>query len=167
VPLFEPIFEALNREGVRYVVVGGVAVLLHGHVRLTADLDLAVDLEPAEARKAIETLVGMGLRPTIPVDPIDFAEATKRSEWMTEKHMRVFSMSDPTDPLREVDLFVENPIDFDGMWKRSRIVDLGSTSARIASIDDLIVMKRSAGRPQDLADVEALETILREGNPDG
>ena len=37
--LFEPIFEALNRQNVRYVVVGGVAVVLHGHARLTADLD--------------------------------------------------------------------------------------------------------------------------------
>jgi len=50
--LFEPIFEALNSAQVRYIVVGGVATVLHGFARLTADLDLIVDLQPVEARKA-------------------------------------------------------------------------------------------------------------------
>ena len=68
-PLFEPIFDALNRNGVRYVVVGGVAVVLHGVARLTGDLDLAVDLTPSEARKAIDALVACGFRSRLPVDP--------------------------------------------------------------------------------------------------
>ena len=52
VPLFEPVLEALNARDVRYVVVGGLAVVLHGHARLTADLDIAVDLSPGQAAKA-------------------------------------------------------------------------------------------------------------------
>ena len=53
--LFEPIFDALNRARVRYVVVGGFATVLHGHARLTADIDLVIDLSPAEVRKALDT----------------------------------------------------------------------------------------------------------------
>jgi tRNA nucleotidyltransferase/poly(A) polymerase len=53
VPLFEPLFDALNRAHVRYVVVGGVALVLHGYPRLTVDVDLVVDLAPEEADKAI------------------------------------------------------------------------------------------------------------------
>ncbi|OGR91725.1 MAG: hypothetical protein A2V88_09150 [Elusimicrobia bacterium RBG_16_66_12] len=49
--LFEPIFDALNRAGVRYVVVGGLATVLHGYARLTVGIDLIVDLAPDEARK--------------------------------------------------------------------------------------------------------------------
>lgn len=51
--LFETVFAALNRYEVRYVVVGGLAVVLHGHPRLTGDLDLAVDLTPAAAADAV------------------------------------------------------------------------------------------------------------------
>lgn len=160
VAFFEPIFDALNRAGVRYVVVGGVAVVLHGHPRLTADLDLAVDLSPAQARKAIDALLGLGLRPRAPVDPAGFADPATRSRWIAERGMRVFSMWDPEDPLRVVDLFVENPIDFEELWSRSENVPLSGTTARVASIPDLIRLKRLAGRPEDALDIEALEAIL-------
>jgi hypothetical protein len=53
VSLFEPLFDALNRAHARYVVVGGVALVLHGHPRLTVDVDLVVDLAPEAADKAI------------------------------------------------------------------------------------------------------------------
>ncbi|MBI4254944.1 MAG: hypothetical protein HY616_07705, partial [Candidatus Rokubacteria bacterium] len=113
VSLFEPIFEALNRAQVRYVVVGGLATVLHGHARLTADIDLVVDLSPAEVRKALDTLTGLGFRPRAPVEPLAFADPAIRHQWIHDKGMRVFSMWDPANPMREVDLFVEHPIDFD------------------------------------------------------
>ncbi len=78
--IFEPVFEALNAHGARYVVVGGVAVVLHGHVRLTGDLDIAVDLAPEEAQKAIEALTSIGLRPNAPAEAADFAQRLWRSE---------------------------------------------------------------------------------------
>jgi hypothetical protein len=168
VALFEPIFEALNRNHVRYVVVGGVAVVLHGHARLTADLDLAVDLSPAEAKRAIDTLVELGFRPRASVDPSAFADARTRERWKAEQGMEVFSMWDPDDPLREVDLFVHNPIDFEELWSRSEVVELGGTAVRIASIADLIALKRLAGRPEDHLDIEALEAIMdRRRSDDG
>lgn len=160
VSLLEPLFDALNRAEVRYVVVGGVATVLHGFARLTADVDLAVDLSPLEAHKAIDALVGLGLRPRAPVDPVDFADPTVRGSWVRDKGMRVFSLWDPAKPMREVDLFVEHPVDFDALFARSEILPLATTTVRVASIPDLITLKRLAGRPQDLADIEALEAIM-------
>ncbi|MBI4611953.1 MAG: hypothetical protein HY726_23430 [Candidatus Rokubacteria bacterium] len=159
--LFEPVFEALNRAQVRYVVVGGLATVLHGHARLTADIDLVIDLSPAEAKKTLEALVSLGFRPRAPVEPLAFADPAMRGRWIQEKGMRVFSLWDPDNPMREVDLFVEHPVDFDDLWSRSEVIELTRTTVRIASIPDLIYLKRLAGRPQDLADIEALEVILR------
>ena len=157
--LFEPIFSALNERELRYVVVGGTAVVLHGYVRLTVDLDLVVDPAPAASRHAVEALTGLGLRPRLPVDPSAFADPDQRRIWVEERNLRVFSMWDPDDPLREVDLFVEEPIPFEDLWQRSVEVKVGSVSVRVASKTDLIRMKRLAGRPRDLEDIEALEQI--------
>lgn len=63
--VFKPIFQILNTAEVRYVVVGGLATVLHGYARLTADVDVAVDLAPEEATKMIQALVARGFRPQV------------------------------------------------------------------------------------------------------
>lgn len=160
----EPVLSALNRRGVRYVVVGGVAVVLHGHPRLTADLDLALDLTSDHAARAIEALVELGLTPILPVPAGDFADPAVRRKWVEERNLRVFTLYDVGNPLHQVDLFAENPIPFDQLWDRGVEVSLTSTTIRIASIDDLISMKQLAGRQKDLADIAALEAIRADGS---
>jgi hypothetical protein len=167
VSLFEPIFEALNASGVRYLVVGGLATVLHGFARLTADVDLVIDLSPDAALKGIEALSGLGFRPRVPVDARQFADPDVRRQWIAEKGMQVFTMIDPGNPMRAVDLFVESPFPFDELWRRSDIMMLGRIEVRVASIPDLIAMKRRADRPQDRLDIEALEAIARRRNDDG
>jgi hypothetical protein len=75
--------------------------------------------------------------------------------------MEVFSMYDPSNPMRVVDLFVAHPIPFEELWSRSDEFDLQSVTVHVASIPDLIHLKRLAGRPQDHADIEQLEAILQ------
>lgn len=164
-PLFEPIFLALNEANARYVVVGGVAVVLHGHARLTADLDLAVDLSPAPARRVVDALGSLGLRPAAPVDPAGFAHPPTRERWRLERGMLVFTMRDPDDPLRQVDLFVDEPIPFEELWSRAEIIQLEGIEVHVASIDDLIAMKEQAGRPLDLDDIAELRRIKEERSP--
>lgn len=157
----EPVFQALNRADVRYVVVGGLAVVLHGHARLTVDVDLIVDLRQDQAAKAIDALVGLGLKPRAPVNPRDFAVASIRESWRRDRGMQVFSMYDPANPLRVVDLFVSHPLPFEDLWSRAVVVSLQDTSVRVASIPDLIHLKRQSGRPLDKEDIRRLEGILR------
>jgi hypothetical protein len=161
VALFEPIFDALNRVDARYIVVGGLATVLHGFARLTADVDLVVDLAPPEALKVIDALVGLGFEPRAPVDPRGFADPAIRHGWIEGKGMQVFTMIDPTNPMRSVDLFVDSPIPFEELWARADRFALATTRIRVAAIPDLIRMKRLAGRPQDAIDIEALEQISR------
>ena len=160
--VFEPIFQILNTAGVRYVVVDGLATVLHGYARLTADVDLAVDLATEEATKMIQALVSRGFRPQVPVLPEEFANPMVREVWFREKNMRAFSLVDPTNPMRVVDLLLKPEVPFEELLARSQEVMLNKTKIRIASIDDLIALKRHAGRPQDLTDIEQLETIRRQ-----
>lgn len=159
--LFEPLFTALNATGARYVVVGGLATVLHGYARLTADVDLIVDLDREPAKKIIAALVSLGFSPRAPVDAVDFADPVVRERWVEEKGMRVFSLVDRDNPMRAVDLFVRSPIDFEQLWSQAPVMMLQSTTVRVAHIDDLITLKRQAGRPQDLIDIEQLELIKR------
>jgi hypothetical protein len=126
---------------------------------MTADIDLVVDLEPAAAELAIDTLTAMGLRPRVPVNPKAFADPVQRGKWIQERGMMVFNLYDPSDPLRSVDLFVESSIPFEELWSRAELIELPAGHVRVASIDDLIRMKETAGRPQDSADIEALEAL--------
>ncbi|MGZ8581530.1 MAG: hypothetical protein ACXWW9_09630 [Actinomycetota bacterium] len=89
----------------------------------------------------------IGFRPRLPVEPSGFADAAVRERWIAQRGMTVFSMWDPDDPLRSVDLFVEQPIDFEELWTRSVVVDIDDTPVRVASIADLIRLKhrRPAG----------------------
>lgn len=159
--LYPPFFRALNTARIRYVVVGGVATVLHGHARLTADVDLIVDLEEEAARRAVRTLTAYGLRPRTPVNPDDFADSQIRGGWIEDKGMRVFSFLMPNEPLLSVDVFVDHPIEFEGLYKRSETCDIGSCPVRIASILDLIRLKRLADRQRDREDIVHLEKILQ------
>lgn len=159
--VYEPLFKALNDAGVRYVIVGGLAVVLQGHARLTLDVDLIVDLGNEPARRTIRALTGLGLQPRVPVNPEEFADPVVREAWIRDRGMQVFSMYDPSNPMRVVDLFVEHPIPFEELWTRSDAVDLQNITVHVASIPDLIYLKRLAGRPQDHADIEQLEAILQ------
>lgn len=164
--LFEPLFAALNATGTRYVVVGGVATVLHGYARLTADVDLIVDLAPVPARKLLDALVSLGFSPRAPVDAVKFADRETRERWAEEKGMQVFSLVDRANPMRAVDLFVRSPIEFEQLWSRAEVMTLESTTVRVAALDDLIALKRMAARPQDLDDIEQLERIKRRREPE-
>lgn len=155
----ETVLAALNAADVRYLVVGGVAVVLHGHLRTTADLDLVVQLTRENALAAVRALQQLGYRPRAPVSPEGFADAATRASWLTEKGLTVFSMWSDQTPGLEVDLFVSEPFDFDEVYARSLHVPLDTTTAMVVSLADLVRLKRSAGRPIDHSDIEALLAI--------
>lgn len=159
---YEDVFAALDDAGVRFVVVGGIAVVLHGHVRATVDADLVIDLEPEAAHNAMAALGALGLSPRLPVTASEFANEAIRRTWIETKGMTVFTMLDPTDPTFELDLFVKSPRPFTELFGEAKIVEVAGRPRRIASIDHLIAMKRVAGRPKDLLDIEDLERLRNE-----
>jgi hypothetical protein len=142
-------------------------VVLHGHPRLTADLDLVLDLDRDNVAAALDVLGRQGLVPRLPVPAADFADPAIRERWTRERGVTVFSLHDPDDPRREVDLFATEPVPFAELWDASHVVPVAGVDVRVASIDHLIAMKRQAGRPQDLADIVALEELRDDTGDDG
>jgi len=156
---FERIFRLLNEHDVRYVIVGGIAVILHGSPRLTADLDIIIDLDPVKAGQAIDVLQRAGFVAEIPIDIRQFADENVRRGWITEKNMKALSLHDREVPPMVIDILAESPMAFEDLYRRAKLVALDEMTLRVASIADLIVLKRLSGRPEDLRDIAELEKI--------
>lgn len=162
----EAVIGALNAAHVRYLVAGGLAVVAHGYVRFTADIDLILDFEPANVRRAIAALSPLGYRPRAPVPIDEFAEPAKRAEWVREKGLTVFSLFSASHPATELDLFVESPVDFEQAYRAAVRMDVAAgVPATFVGFSDLLRLKRQAGRAQDLLDIDSL-CALR-GETDG
>ena len=161
----EAIFEALDSAGVRYLIAGGVAVNIHGYQRMTADLDLVVQLERDNIVKARSALNSLGYRPIVPVTEIEFADAEIRQGWVKNKNMRVLSFHADQSPETAVDIFVTEPFDFDNAYNAAVAAEINpELTVKVVSIPTLIKMKKEAGRPRDLDDVMHLEMIADETN---
>lgn len=156
---------ALNRASVRYLVVVRLAVVAHGYLRCTADIDL--DLEPSNVESAMAALTAFGYRPLAPVVVADFADPATRASRVQDKGLRVFSLWSAEHQATEIDIFVGAPFDFEEAYRRAKMVKILPTPALpVAAIDDLLALKLAAGRPVDLEDVRALEALRRDRGDD-
>ena len=153
---FIGLFTLLAAARIRFVVVGGLALLLHGLDRLTADVDLAIDLSTDAALEAVRALTRGGYRAMAPVDPVSLANPELRREWQTTRNMKVFSFWDTTNTRPTVDVMLAPVVSFDELWADAALTSIGGIEVRIASVQHLIRMKEAAGRPQDVADLERL-----------
>lgn len=160
----EAVFDALNRAGVAYLVVGGLAVNAHGYVRMTMDIDLVIALNPENILKALHGLEKACFRPAVPVTPEQFADPANRKRWREEKEMRVLKLWSDKYRLSPVDIFIYEPFDFAAEYARAQRLELREgLSVPIVSLEALLTMKREAGRPQDLADIDALLELADHG----
>lgn len=157
----ERVLNALNQAGARYLVVGGVAVVLHGFLRTTKDLDLVIQLERDNLQRGLQALKDLGFQPVVPVPLEAFADPVIRESWIREKNLVVFSLWHPERQGFQIDLFASEPFDFQEVYERALRVPLERTEATVIAARDLIVLKRQAGRSQDLADIEALEALAK------
>lgn len=158
----ETILATLVAAKVRFVVVGGVAVVLQGYPRFTVDLDLVLGFEPANIRAALLALEVLGFTPKAPVTAADFADPEIRHSWIQDKGMTVFSLWSDSFRGTDVDLFVSEPIPFAELEAAATAVPLEVTTVPVASIHHLLRMKEAAGRPRDLEDARVLRGLLAE-----
>jgi hypothetical protein len=153
----EAIIRALNKAKVQYLLVGGLAVNAHGFVRLTRDIDIVLELEPANAAN---TLLAIGYKMSIPAAPEDFADAEIREGWRRNKEMVVLKLWSDEHRRTPIDIFVYEPFAFTEELAAATILDVcPGVSAPVVSMPTLLEMKRTAGRPQDLIDISELQRM--------
>lgn len=156
---YEKVFRSFNREGIKYIVVGGIALNLHGVPRATADLDLMVVLENENLEKIAAVFGEMGFKPRLPVKVEEFCDPRNLEKWNREKRMVAFTFWNPERSYEEVDVLVRNPIDFETLDKAKEIVEARGIEIPIVSLDHLIKLKEISNREQDKSDIEALKKI--------
>jgi len=145
----ERIFAVLDAHGVDYVVVGGLAVQVHGHVRMTNDLELIPAPDRANLARLADALNDLGARVLNP----GAEGAVIEAKMLPRATLWQFATS-----AGDVDVLPDAPgaAPFADMRARALEVSLGDLRIPFAAREDLIRMKRAAGRPLDLADIAAL-----------
>lgn len=164
---FEMVVRALNDADVPFIVVGGIAVNAHGYGRLTHDIDLVVRLAPDVVRATFGALASLGYRPLVPISADQFADPLLRARWIAEKGMQVLNFHSEAHAATRVDLFVQEPFDFDAEYRQALLEHPApDLPVRIVRLETLIRMKERAGRLIDQADIAELR-LLHGDEPGG
>jgi predicted nucleotidyltransferase len=156
---FINLFSTLTASGVRFVLVGGLACVMHGVDRTTADVDVMFDLAADPTRTAMAALTKSGYRPMAPVNPSHLADPAIRGRWQSERGMQVFSLWDSENRRPTLDILLHSIVPFDELWRDAVAMTLRGVTVKVASIAHLISLKEYAARPQDLADIARLRQI--------
>jgi predicted nucleotidyltransferase len=154
---YESVLRALNRNGVRYLVVGGVAVNLWGIPRMTRDLDIMAALDQGNLEKLVAALKELGYRPRAPIPLEAVLDPALRRSWIEDKHAVMMTFQDPAPPHQQLDIFLDNPIDFESAYAQRQELKAADMTVPLVSLDHLIELKSKADRLQDQADIAMLK----------
>ena len=152
--VFDPreVLLALTGHGVDFVVVGGVAVQTHGHRRSTWDLDILPRPDLLNLSRLGEALASLGARLLRADAPVDITDPQLLERAPLVPLMTVYGRLD----LMNVALTEGAPSSYDVLRERAVEAQIGGNTVAVAGLDDLIRMKRAAGRAVDLDDIGAL-----------
>jgi hypothetical protein len=156
------LFAALNRHKVDYLLIGGLAVSLHGVERATMDVDITVAMNPANLAALIDTAKELKLTPVLPVPLGSLSNIELLRDWHVQRHLEAFALRTPELAGVTIDVLLFPPVDFAGMAARAVVFDVAGTAIKVVAIDDLIALKSAVGRPIDISDVEHLRRIKSE-----
>lgn len=152
--------QALVDGGVDFVIIGGVAVVLQAMPRFTKDLDICYSTAPDNIDALGTVLVGLTARLRGIPETVLFVPDGRA--------LRQTQILCLTAPAGDIDLLVDpdGAPSYNTLRERASVMELSGRRVRVASIEDMLAMKRAAGRPQDLADIESLEVARELGRAD-
>ncbi len=151
------VFNAFYQEKVQYLVVGGLAVNLHGVPRITYDIDIIISTDRDNVLKLNRTLKNLGYVPRLQVNPDNMADEKILKDWIENRNMKAFSFYHKKENHKVVDIVLVQPLDFTKAFQRRVIKKVDDIEIYVTSIDDMISMKKASNRPKDLSDMEMLK----------
>lgn len=152
------LFAALNRR-VDYVLIGGLAISLHGIERATMDIDVTVAMTPGNLSSLVDMARELGMTPVLPVPLDSLSDLDQLAQWHRERNLEAFALRAPGQAGVTLDVLLYPPVDYAGLRRRAVTFQAGGIPIVVASIDDLIALKQAVGRPIDLADIEHLKRL--------
>jgi len=161
---FKAVAGALARANTDYLVVGGVAVNVHGYLRFTRDIDIVASLYPDNVRSAFTALATVDYYPALPFSAEQFSDERVRKHWLDEKAgAPVLEFISQWHAGTSVNIFMREPFDVAVEQRRAMTAELApDLSVQFVSIHTLIAMKERAGRPRDRDDVQHLRWMLED-----
>ena len=142
---FKDLLSAFNENDVEFLVVGAHALAAHGFVRATKDLDVWVKPDAANADRVMQALSSFG-SPTHQIAAADFAAPGV-----------TFQIG--IDPVRVDIITAIDGVEFEAAWRNRVGGEYGGIHVFVLSKSDLIANKQASGRPQDIADIAALQNL--------
>jgi predicted nucleotidyltransferase len=135
------VFSSFQKYKVKYLVIGGIAAVLHGVPRATFDLDILIEANPENARRLLDAMLDANLGTAALISESD----------LLDHEITVFQ-----DRVR-IDVQISTPgIQFKSAWENRETIDYQGVELNVVSREDLISSKKAAGRPVDLEDVRLL-----------
>ena len=142
--LIERLLQLFNEHKVKYVVIGALALPAYGHIRTTEDIDIFIEPNEGNALKAIEALKDFGY---LAIEDLTIKEFLSKKTLFRQYLL-------PTD----IHPFVKG-VNFEDLWENRVSFKIGSIYVYLPSLEDMIKMKKAAGRPKDLEDLKYLNKI--------
>jgi predicted nucleotidyltransferase len=158
--IYQEILKEFQKQKVKYVIVGGIAVNLLGSLRSTADMDILVEMSDKNLAKVVRILIKHGYFVKQPVDPMGIADEDTRENWIHNRHMKAFNFY-KKDELKEVDIIIDTPVSYQKARETIVRIKCGNMILPIISIDNLIKMKKKSWRNIDKLDIEELRKIKK------
>lgn len=149
------LLRALVEGGVDFVVIGGIAAVAHGSPQITRDLDITYAGDDANLERLGAVLVGLEARLCGVTDDVPFVP-----DGRTLRHTRVLTL-DTREGRLDVLAEPDGSAGFARLRANAIVATVGGVDVSIAGLDDLIAMKKAAGRRKDEIYVEELEAIRR------
>jgi predicted nucleotidyltransferase len=141
----EKLLRLLKEHKVKFVIIGATAFPVHGYSRATLDLDIFIEAERSNAERCLAALKKFGY---------DISDISVEDLLKNKVLIRQYTVEADIHP------FVTG-VSFERIWKNKLRRKFGKTFVNFASLDDLIKMKKAAGRAKDLEDLNFLRAIRR------
>jgi hypothetical protein len=149
---YDDVFSSLNKNKANYLVVGGLAVNLYGFARATLDLDLLISLDQKNKDKFYRIMQELKFKTKKPA-------LARKLMLGAIKPTKTKVVTFYRNEFELVDVFIQNPIDFDKAYNDRKVFKAGKLSIPTISYEMLIKMKQASGRDRDLLDIGYLKKI--------